>query len=222
MLQRFSFIIKRKVLTLKTVMDADFNVYGRILDVDTQDFVKAINARPATPQGEVVYEPSVAEFEQLPLSQTMEKIVYGQMPMEFGHCSGWNEKLNALEYHRSSEIDIAATDLVLMLGRQQDITPDDYTYDTKNVEFFLVPAGTAVELYATTLHFAPCGVDGKEFRCGVVLPKHTNEELTEDTSKAQGEERLLFAVNKWLIAHEDSGLDKSGAWIGLKGKNLSL
>ena len=207
---------------MKTVMDAEFNVYGRVLDVDTQDFVKTINARPATPQGEVVYEPSVAEFEQLPLSQTMEKIVYGEMPMEFGHCSGWNEKLNALEYHRSSEIDIAATDLILMLGRQQDIAPEDYTYDTKNVECFLVPAGTAVELYATTLHFAPCGVDGQEFRCGVVLPKHTNEQLDEDTSKAQGEERLLFAVNKWLIAHKDSGLEEDGAWIGLKGENLSL
>lgn len=207
---------------MKTVMDAEFNVYGRVLDVDTQDFVKTINARPATPQGEVVYEPSVAEFEQLPLSQTMEKIVYGEMPMEFGHCSGWNEKLNALEYHRSSEIDIAATDLILMLGRQQDIAPEDYTYDTKNVEAFLVPAGTAVELYATTLHYAPCGVDGQEFRCGVVLPKHTNEELDEDTSKAQGEERLLFAVNKWLIAHKESGLEEDGAWIGLKGKNLSL
>lgn len=207
---------------MKTVMDAEFHVYGRVLDVDTQDFVKTINARPATPQGEVVYEPSVAEFEQLPLSQTMEKIVYGEMPMEFGHCSGWNEKLNALEYHRSSEIDIAATDLILMLGRQQDIAPEDYTYDTKNVEAFLVPAGTAVELYATTLHYAPCGVDGQEFRCGVVLPKHTNEELGEDTSKAQGEERLLFAVNKWLIAHKESGLEDDGAWIGLKGENLSL
>lgn len=207
---------------MKTVMDAEFNVYGRILDVDTQDFVKTITARPATPQGEVVYEPSVAEFERLPLSQTMEKIVYGQMPTEFGHCSGWNEKLNALEYHRSSEIDIAATDLILMLGRQQDIATEDYTYDTKNVECFLVPAGTAVELYATTLHYAPCGVDGKEFRCGVVLPKHTNEQLNEDTSKAQGEERLLFAVNKWLVAHKESGLEANGAWIGLKGENLSL
>ena len=48
------------------------------------------------------------------------------------------------------------------------------------------------------------------------------DELSADTSKAQGEERLLFAVNKWLIAHEESGLDKSGAWVGLKGKNLSL
>jgi len=211
-----------EVFAMKTVMDAEFNVYGRILDVDTQDFVKTITAHPATPQGEVVYEPSVAEFERLPLSQTMEKIVYGQMPTEFGHCSGWNEKLNALEYHRSSEIDIAATDLILMLGRQQDIATEDYTYDTKNVECFLVPAGTAVELYATTLHYAPCGVDGKEFRCGVVLPKHTNEQLNEDTSKAQGEERLLFAVNKWLVAHKESGLEADGAWIGLKGENLSL
>ena len=207
---------------MKTVMNKEFHIYGRVLDVDTQDFVKAINAHPVTAQGVVVYEPSVAEFEQLPLYQTMENVVYGQMPVEFGHCSGWNNKLNALEYHRSSEIDIAATDLVLMVGLQQDIDLNDYTYDTENVECFLVPAGTAVELYATTLHFAPCGVDGKEFRCGVVLPRHTNEELTEDTSKAQGEKRLLFAVNKWLIAHEESGLEKSGAWIGLKGKNLSL
>ena len=34
--------------------------------------------------------------------------------------------------------------------------------------------------------------------------------------------RLLFAVNKWLIAHKESGLEKDGAWIGLTGKNVSL
>ena len=112
---------------MKTVMDKEFNIYGRVLDVDTQDFVNAINAHPVTAQGEVVYEPSVAEFEQLPLYQTMENVVYGQMPVEFGHCSGWNNKLNALEYHRSSEIDIAATDLILMVGLQQDIDLNDYT-----------------------------------------------------------------------------------------------
>jgi hypothetical protein len=37
-----------------------------------------------------------------------------------------------------------------------------------------------------------------------------------------GEDRLLFAVNKWLIAHKESGLEADGAWIGLRGKNLSL
>ena len=83
------------------------------------------------------------------------------------------------------------------------------------------PAGTAVELYATTLHYAPCGVDDREFRCGVVLPRLTNESLVA-ASSAAGEDRLLFAVNKWLIAHKDSGLEADGAWIGLKGENITL
>lgn len=207
---------------MKTVLDKEFLEYGRVLDVDTAEFTAAINGHAQTAQGEVVYEPSVKEFEELPLYAEMSERIYGQMPVEFGHCSGWNEKLNALEYHRSSEVDIAATDLILMVGRQQDIDQQDFTYDTGKVECFLVPAGTAVELYATTLHFAPCGVDGKEFRCGVVLPRHTNEELKADATKAQGEDRLLFAVNKWLIAHEESGLGADGAWVGLKGENLSL
>ena len=89
------------------------------------------------------------------------------------------------------------------------------------IECFLVPAGTAVELYATTLHYAPCGVDGREFRCGVVLPRLTNEPLVA-AKTTDGEDRLLFAVNKWLIAHKESGLEADGAWIGLRGKNLSL
>ena len=33
---------------------------------------------------------------------------------------------------------------------------------------------------------------------------------------------VTFAVNKWLIAHKESGLDKDGAFIGLKGENLTL
>lgn len=156
-----------------------------------------------------------------PWAKTLEQESFGFLPIEFGHCSGYNNKLNALEYHRSSEIDIAATDLILLVGRQQDIDLSSYTYDTARVEAFFVPAGTAVELYATTLHFAPCSVDGKEFRCGVILPKGTNEALPETVSSS-GENALLFAVNKWLIAHEESGLQKDKAWIGLVGENIKL
>lgn len=206
---------------LKKVTSEDFRPYGRVLGLDTKAFSAAILAHPATAADTVVYEPSVAEFEALPLYRTLSESVYGGMPIEFGHCSGFNDKLNAVEYHRSSEIDIAATDLILMLGRQQDIDPQTRSYDTEKIELFYVPAGTAVELYATTLHFAPCGIDGREFRCGVVLPRGTNEELPFAPAKA-GEDRLLFAVNKWLIAHKESGLEKDGAWIGLKGKNITL
>ena len=205
---------------MKQVTDKEFAVYGRVLDVDVKEFVDVMKEVPVVSEG-TMYEPSVGAFEDLPLAKTLEQESFGFLPIEFGHCSGYNNKLNALEYHRSSEIDIAATDLILLVGRQQDIDLSSYTYDTARVEAFFVPAGTAVELYATTLHFAPCSVDGKEFRCGVILPKGTNEALPETVSSS-GENALLFAVNKWLRAHEESGLQKDKAWIGLVGENIKL
>ena len=63
-----------------------------------------------------------------------EKKDFGGLPIQIGYCNGSNVKLNALEYHRSSEIDIAVTDLILLLGCQQDIKED--TYDTALVEAF--------------------------------------------------------------------------------------
>ena len=205
---------------MKQVTDKEFAVYGRVLDVDVKEFVDVMKEVPVVSEG-TMYEPSVGAFEDLPLAKTLEQEAFGFLPIEFGHCSGYNNKLNALEYHRSSEIDIAATDLILLVGRQQDIDLSSYTYDTALVAAFFVPAGTAVELYATTLHFAPCSVDGKEFRCGVILPKGTNEALPETVSSS-GENALLFAINKWLIAHEESGLQKDKAWIGLVGENIKL
>lgn len=205
---------------MKKVTDKEFAVYGRVLDVDVNEFVDVMKDVPVVSEG-TMYEPSVGAFEALPLAKTLEQESFGFLPIEFGHCSGYNNKLNALEYHRSSEIDIAATDLILLVGRQQDIDVSSYTYDTARVEAFFVPAGTAVELYATTLHFAPCIVDGKEFRCGVVLPKGTNEPLPEKGG-GHGENALLFAINKWLIAHEESGLQKDKAWIGLVGENIQI
>lgn len=205
---------------MKSVNDAEFKQYGRVLDVDTADFVQTMLAKDTIKEG-VVYEPSDEALEKLPLFKQMKDEVFGGMDVEFGFCSGRNEKLNAVEYHRSSEIDIAATDLVLMLGRQQDIDYGSNTYETKNIELFFVPKGTAVELYATTLHYAPCRENNEEFRCGVVLPKGTNLPL-QVKPENKGENQLLFAVNKWLIGHSESGVDKDGGFIGLVGENITL
>ena len=146
--------------------------------------------------------------------------IYGQMEIQLGYCNGHNKKLNALEYHRDSEVNLAVTDLVLLLGRQQDIE-EDFTYDTSKVKAFLVPAGTLVEVYATTLHYAPCQTEDSGFRCVVVLPRGTNTDLDHKPQVKCGEEKLITARNKWLIGHEEGGLD-GGAWIGLKGENISL
>ena len=206
---------------LQTVMADAFRKYGRVLPLDLQDFSNCIGERKPVAQGQVEYEPSVPEFEQLPVFSRLRDEVFGGMPVELGHCSGWNNKLNGLEYHRSSEVDMAATDLILLLGCQQDIDWKNFTYDTAKVEAFLVPAGTAVELYATTLHFAPCSVSGKEFRMGVALPRGTNEPLDVVPEKT-GENQLLLQRNKWLLAHKECGLDKDGAWIGLVGENIEI
>ena len=111
-----------------------------------------------------------------------------------------------------------ATDAILLLGRQQDIA-GDFTYDTSLVEAFLVPKGTAVEMYATTLHYAPCGVNGAGFQVAIVLPKGTNLDLQE--GHAGGEDGHLTAKNKWLLGHPEGGLPE-GSPMGLVGENLNV
>lgn len=205
------------------VTDAAFRKYGRMIDnVDFGPLVEELKKTPV-PEG-VVYEPSVEALEALPVKEALTRVTYGELPIQIGYCNGHNELLNALEYHRSSEINVAATDAVLLLGRLQDVE-EDFTYDTSKVEAFLLPAGTAVEVYATTLHYAPCGVGGEGFQVAIVLPKGTNYPLTGahaavSEGKAQNEDALITAANKWLIGHKEGGLDE-GCFLGLKGANLN-
>lgn len=205
-------------MTVKPVTDQGFGAYGRI--ITGYDFKGLLEAMEKTPlPNQVIYVPSVPELEALSEYKELEKGIYGQMPVQIGYCNGHNKKLNAVEYHRDSEVDIAVNDLILILGRQHDIC-EDHTYDTSKMEAFFVPAGTAVEIYATTLHYAPCHVEEKGFRCVVVLPRGTNMDM-EPIEVKDPEDRLLFAVNKWLIGHEEGGLPE-GAFIGLKGENLTV
>lgn len=204
-------------MIIKNVNDPEFRQYGRIVEnIDFSELLEVLGTTPV-PEG-VAYEPSVAELEALPVSKEIQSKCYGELPIQIGYCNGHNAYLNALEYHRSSEINIAATDAVLMLGLQQDITKE-FTYDTNRVEAFFVPKGTAVEVYATTLHYAPCNRDNAPFQVAVVLPKGTNYELTENHKG--WEDALITATNKWLIGHKEGGLD-AGAHIGLIGKNLNI
>lgn len=211
-------------MEIKKVTDAAFKKYGRVIShVDVAELVATLKETPIP--ADVVYEPSVDSLEKLPVKEELSSVIYGEMPIQIGYCNGHNKKLNALEYHRDSEINIAAEDAVLMLGSLQDVDAD-FTYDTSKVEAFLVPAGTAVEIYATTLHYAPCHVEDGGFQVAVVLPKGTNYELKKahakvENGKALNEDALLAAVNKWLIGHAEGGLPE-GSFLGLKGENLSL
>lgn len=203
-------------MDIKTIDDACFLQYGRVItDVDVSELIDKMQNTPLP--DDVIYIPSDNDLESTKVCRIFSDSVYGQMPIQIGYCNGHNTKLNALEYHRSSEINVAVTDMILILGKQQDIT-EDYTYDTSLAEAFMVPKGTILEVYATTLHYAPCGVDGQGFRCVVVLPKGTNYDRKPQTTTK--EDKLLAATNKWLIAHEEAAIE--GAFNGLIGENLSV
>lgn len=205
-------------MQIKSVEDSAFRSYGRVITgIDISELLEEMKKTPV-PE-DVIYVPSVSELEALPAAALIQNNGFGQLPIQIGYCNGHNRKLNAVEYHRNSEINIAVNDLVLILGRQQDIK-DDNTYDTSLMEAFLVPAGTMIEVYGTTLHYAPCHAEPEGFRCVVVLPKGTNTDLGPLELKTK-EDALLFAKNKWLIGHEEGGLPDH-AFIGLTGDNLSI
>lgn len=201
------------------ITDQRFKKYGTI--VKNFDCTELLLKMQETPLPESVeYVASVPALENLHFFEELTQREFGGMPVQLGYCNGNNHKLNAAEYHRTSEVDIAATDLIMILGARQDIDTDKYTYDTSLMEAFLVPAGTMVELYATTLHYAP--LNAKEpFRCAVALPRGTGASLKESRIK-QGEDALLLAANKWVIGHPESDMKQQGGYIGLIGKNPTI
>ena len=115
----------------------------------------------------------------------------------------------------NSEVNISPDEIVLLLADLRDVRGG--RLDTSLVKAFRVPPRTAVLLYETTLHYAPCG----RFRTIIVLPKGTNGEkpaIKEETS----EDRFLWGANKWLIAHPDTAEAKAGAFAGLIGENIDI
>lgn len=203
-------------MIINKISSEKFKKYGRVLK--GYHFDKLINElEQASLVNSVIYVPSIDSLEELDEAKELEKGVFGGMPIQIGYCLGSNSKLNALEYHMSSEVNIAVTDMILMLGLRQDIE-EDGTYATSNVEAFFIPKGAGVELYATTLHYAPCNAEKQGFKCIVILPKGTNTDYNIDTSDML-DEKMLFAKNKWLLSHKDANINNS--FCGLKGDNIT-
>lgn len=205
-------------MKIQKLTDPAFKKYGKVVDfIDTAALAKSMEQTEA-PDG-VVYVPSVPALEATDAFSALSQQFYGGMPIQIGYCNGKNHTLNAVEYHRDSELNYALTDIILLIGSQQDVDPADFTYDTAKMEAFLAPAGSLVEFHATTLHYAPISVGDAFFKVAVVLPKGTNEPLAFAPAK-QGEPKLLTATNKWLIAHPESGIQDAHA--GLVGENITL
>lgn len=205
-----------------SVFDGDFLPYGRVLsDFDFSSLIKASEKLTEIPESGNLYIASFEKFEDSPLTFEIQHSIYGEMPIQIGYCNGKNTTYNGFEYHKGSEINIAVTDFMLVLGHVWQIKENRFHVGDEKV--FFVPKGTAVEMYATTLHLSPCRTCDEGYKDIVILPRGTNTPLEKRNFDSTGEERLLFMKNKWVIFHKDrEPLMKQGAFPGLIGENKEL
>lgn len=207
-------------MNILSVLDPAFQNYGQVITgYDCKPLLETLEA--ATPLPEAVeYVPLQKELMELPVARELAAGVYGGMPIQLGWCNGHNTKLNCLEYHRDSELNLGSRDFILLVAKREDM--EDGRLDTAKVQAFHCPAGVLVEVYATTLHYAPCHADpAKGFRVMVALPAGTNTDFRLPGAP-NPLDRQLWARNKWLIAHPDSAPAANGAVIGLTGENIDI
>ena len=205
-----------------SVSDPEFKSYGNVWDnVPSELASPVLEALASTPIPEgSKYVASAPELEGVKDADKLGFLMYGGRPFQLGWCNGHNTKLNCLEYHRDSEFNLGTEDFILLLAKMDDIT--DGKLDTAKVKAFRAPAGTLVEVYATTLHYAPCHVDpAKGFRVLVALPQGTNTAKPEIKADG-GDDAQLWACNKWLLAHVESSEAAAGAYVGLEGVNIDI
>lgn len=202
-------------IEIYSVRNEVFRKYGRVLTIDTSEIVTACN-QLNMPENGCVYEASVNELERLKCSDKLRELSLGGCEAQIGICHGYNSYMNGFEFHKSSEINVAATPLILILGLLYEM--EDNEYLSKNAKAFYLEKGDAVEIYGTSLHFCPCQVSDRGFSSAVILPKGTNTVL----DKPSGDE-LLFKKNKWIICHdENTGLIEKGVYPGIHGVNYQI
>lgn len=205
-----------------SVFDDAFKTYGKVVDgFDFSEPVAYMLDKTDIPEENNIYIPSDEELEKFTVFKSVQNVIYGSMPIQAGYCNGKNSAYNGFEYHKGSEINIAVTDFMLVLGHIWQI--ENNCFYVGNEKVFYVPKETGVEFYQTTLHLSPCKCSDEGFKNIVVLPKGTNIPLDEKEKSNNTESKLLLQKNKWVIAHKDrEPLIKQGAFAGLIGENKEL
>ena len=202
-------------LKLYDIYSEEFKKFGRVIDKDLsnlEDAAKKIDM----PEKGVIYRASVDSFESLEAKTFIEDEVFGTLDTQIGYCYGYNSYMNATEWHHSSELNVAITPIVLILGFRGDVK--DNKIKSSDMVGFYVPKGAVVEVFATSTHFCPCQVSDEGFGAIVALPKGTNTPLEKTVSSP-----IMTAKNKWLISHvKDKDIDDPDVSSGIFGENYRI
>ncbi len=211
---------KNPGIKILPLTDPSFPEYGTVIQGYSFTDAFRVMEQKAIPASGNTYTACDPDLQALPLAKELSDGFYGGMPVQLGFCNGRGTQLNALEYHKGTEVDGCCTDLILLLAKTYEIKGNEIPSDC--VKAYFAPAGTIVELYGTTLHYAPCAVSDDGFRCIIGLPEGTNADLAEKPAPKNDEDKLIWMKNKWLIAHPESTEAGDGAVAGIKGVNITI
>lgn len=204
-------------LHIYDVRSDEFKIYGNLISKDTKEICELTKSCLQMPDTGSIYQASLEVLESSKWAEELRAVSCGGLDEQVGACYGHSHMLNALEWHTCSEFNVAVTEMVLLLAKREDMDKDG-RIDADNVKAFYLHEGDMVEIYSDTLHFCPCEVTSNGFISIVGLQRDTNLPL-KDSEK----QNLLWAKNKWLIAHEENAnLLSRGAKAGIYGKNWSI
>lgn len=207
-------------LTLYSVFDSEFKPYGRVIPMEAPAEIHRALAATTIPAEGNVYIADDSALHVQPGILQMGAQVFGGMPIQTSYCNGRGYKLNALEYHKCSEVNFSTTGCVLLMALPEQIV--DRQLNSFDVVGFYLPADVMIEVYPRVLHFAPCRVAEDGFNCMVVLEAGVNSSLNSVDSSQDGEAGMLWMRGKWLIAHPYSIPASKGAFVGIRGENLQV
>ncbi len=194
----------------------EFSELGNVIATLDTDEIVAVGNTIKQPNEGSLYIPSEPKLEALSVADEIRDRFFGTLPVQIGYCHGHSNFLNAAEWHASNEVNVAVTPLVLFLGSRRKL--DNGRLEARDMKAFYVPAGTALEIYSSTLHFCPCEVAAEGFGCVVALPQGTNTPLDAPTA-----DPLLFRRNKWIVAHDQNeALLARGVLAGIGGINYEI
>lgn len=213
---------KNESLEILEITHESFKTYGHILDANEfLEYFDYLDQHTRIPEQDNVYVAHEENILKELKNSDMLSRVFGFVDVQTGYVNGHNTKLNALEYHKSSEVIVALSPVVLLLGLHKDIK--NQSVDSKSVKAFYIPERTVVELHPRVLHFSPCKTMSTGFKCGIVLPMGTNTEFIKLDDIKTEEDMLLFKINKWLLVHkEHQKMIDLGAHIGITGQNIEI
>lgn len=200
-------------LTILSLGETPEHALYRRIEADTGAFLTA--AAMIAPEEANAYIPRDEALSASPAAKDIARRVFGELPVQAGWNYGGNRRMNGMEWHKTGEVVVACTDVVLLLGDHADIVDDAYD-STRSFGLYL-QSGEAVELFPLTLHLAPLPIFGGRFIAAILLPERTNLPL------AAGIDGTLRAVNKWLLVHPENARGIAlGGKVGILGENIAL